>query len=46
MDVKTTINQFIIDELEEGNVTRKKTRNTIANFTNWMKKNRISKPKN
>jgi antirestriction protein ArdC len=29
MDVKTTVNQFIIDELEEGNVPRKKTRNTI-----------------
>ena len=29
MDVKATVNKFIIDELEEGNVPRKKTRNTI-----------------
>lgn len=29
MDVKATVNKFIIDELEEGNVPRRKTRNTI-----------------
>ena len=29
MDVKSTANKFIIDELEEGNVPRKKTRNTM-----------------
>lgn len=29
MDVKATVNKFIIDELEEGNVARRKTWNTI-----------------
>jgi antirestriction protein ArdC len=29
MDVKATVNKFIIDELEQGNVPRKQTRNTM-----------------
>ncbi len=29
MDVKSTVNTFIIEELEQGNVPRKQTRNTM-----------------
>jgi antirestriction protein ArdC len=29
MDVKATVNKFIIDELEENRVPRKQTRNTM-----------------